>query len=442
MSGAMDRANARRQFQRLAVPATIASISVPLVGFIDTLAIGQLGDANLIAGVAIGSVIFNLLFVVFNFLRTSTLGLVAQATGAGNFSEELRTVLRSGAIALACALVLVASRGIVEDFGLRAMGAQGGVLDAAARYFEIRIWSGPFLLVNYVIFGWMMGKGMAPTALMLGLMHNLVNILASLYFVLGLGFGVAGVATATVLSEVFVTLVGITIIARSLGWPPSGVRLRDLSDPLEVRRIIAINRDILIRSLALFICSAIFTRYGAAYGAIVLAANAVLLQIFQITGGLLDGIASAAEQMSGHAVGARSRRLFDETVRLAMRWGGLLAILCSLFLTLTIDDIVRLLTSSPQVQETAAVYSGWAALGPLAAVVAYQMDGIFVGATWSRAMRNAMLISALLFLLLLIPLNIAFANHGLWLAFLGFLSARSAIFLWSMRRLARITFGQ
>ena len=442
MSGAADKAHMRRLFQRLAIPATIGSISVPFVGFVDTLAIGRLGDPNLIAGVAIGAVIFNMVFVVFNFLRTSTLGLVAQATGANDSSEELRIVLRSGAIALVCALALLASQNIVEKAGLYAMGAQGGVLDAAKSYFGIRIWSGPFLLINYVIFGWMMGKGMAPTALMLGLSHNVVNILACILFAMDLGLGVAGVAIAAVLSELFVTIVGLAIAAHSLGWPVSGIRIRDLSDSTKVGKIIAINRDILIRSLALFLCGAIFMRYGASYGAVVLAANAVLFQIFQITGGLLDGVSAAAEQMSGHSIGARSKKLFDETVRLAMRWGGLLAIMCSLFLMLAIDEIVRFLTSSREVQEAAARYSWWAALAPLAAVTAYQMDGIFVGATWSQAMRNAMLLSALLYLMLLIPLNMAFQNHGLWMAFLGFLSARSAIFLWSMRRLARSTFGQ
>ncbi len=261
-----------------------------------------------------------------------------------------------------------------------------------------------------------------------------LNISLSIWFVLGLGYEVAGVAWASVLSEFITVVVQIPLLLRFAplaAWPsPARIFSR-----IGFSRLIGVNRDIMIRSFSLLFAFAFFTRQGAQFGAVVLAANAILMHFFIIGGYFLDGFAAAAEQLAGRAVGARFRPAFERVVKLTTLWGLLTALLLAALFALAGPFVIDFMTTAPEVRATARAYLFWAAVTPLIATIAFQMDGIFIGATWSRDMRNMMLLSVLIYLVAWAALTPLFGNHGLWAALLVFLGARSALFHWRMRHL-------
>lgn len=437
-AGELDGASASgRTMLRLALPATVASVSVPLVGVVNTAVVGSLGDANLIGGVAIAAIVFNVVFFTLNFFRSAVVGLTAQALGANDHAEVNAVVLRGCAIALATGLLLLALGPMIGTAGLAAMGATGEVGDAASTYFDIRILSAPFLLVHYVVLGWVLGKGEAFLALLLEAVLNGTNIVLSVHLGLSLSLGVEGVALATVYSEILAAVVGLAIVALRLTANPRP-RVSQVFDGARIRRMLSLNVDIMVRSLTLFLITAIFTRQGAQFGAAVLAANAILLGMYQFSGAFLDGISTAAEQMSGRAVGAQNLSAFKRTVAMALTASGGVAVVLSLTLLAAGPAFVELMTASDDVRAVARAYLPWVSAAPLCIAVAFQMDGIFIGATWSRDIRNMMLLSAAVFVGMLVALPST--NHALWAAYLSFLLARSVFFYARMRTLTPRTF--
>jgi MATE family multidrug resistance protein len=426
-----------RTMLRLALPATVASVSVPLVGIVNTAVIGSLGDASLIGGVAIATIVFNVVFFTLNFFRSGVVGLTAQALGELDRVEVGAVVLRGCAIAFATGLLLLALGPMIGAVGLGAMGATGEVGAAASTYFDIRILSAPFLLVHYVVLGWVLGRGEAFLALLLEAVLNGTNIVLSIHLALSLSLGVEGVALATVYSEILAAGLGLAIVALKLK-AGSRPHFRQVLDGARIRRMLSLNVDIMVRSLTLFLVTAIFTRQGTQFGAAVLAANAILLSMFQFAGAFLDGIATAAEQMSGRAVGAQNLSAFRRTVAMALAASAGVAIMLSLTLVVAGPSFLYLMTASDDVRAVARDYLLWVAAAPLLIAVAFQMDGIFIGATWSRDIRNMMLLSAAVFIGLLVLLPAT--NHALWAAYLGFLGARSALFYARIRSLTPGTF--
>jgi MATE family multidrug resistance protein len=422
---------------RLAVPMMLAYLSVPLVGIIDTAVIGRLGDPALLGGIAVGAIVLNVIFVAFNFLRSGTTGLTAQAFGSGDQDETVAVLARALCVALVSgATVLLMQRPLVE-LGALLMDPGPAVDDPMRRYIGIRIWATPFTLANYVLLGWLLGLGRSATALAIQTLFGLLNIVVSVWFVIGLKLGVAGVAWSAVLAELITVLVQVPLILRlaPAGRRPSWAQLTEAGG---FAKLLAVNRDIMIRSFSLIFAFALFTRQGARFGEVTLAANAVLMQFFVISGYFLDGFATAAEQLAGRAVGARLRAAFDQVVRLTTLWGFATALLLTAGFALFGRIAVDLMTSAPEVRDSAYHYLLWAAATPLAGTIAFQMDGIFIGATWSRDMRNMMLLSVVAYLAALVCLS-PFGGHGLWAALLIFLGARSLLFSWRMRRLLPAT---
>lgn len=437
-AGALEGASADgRTMLRLALPATVASVSVPLVGVVNTAVIGSLGDASLIGGVAIATIVFNVVFFTLNFFRSGVVGLTAQALGELDHAEVSAVVLRGCAIASLTGLTLLALGPMIGAVGLGAMGATGDVRAAASTYFGIRILSAPFLLVHYVVLGWVLGRGEAFLALLLEAVLNGTNIVLSIHLALSLSLGVEGVALATVYSEVLAAAIGLAIVALRLRAGPRP-RVNQVFDSARIRRMLSLNVDIMVRSLTLFLVTAIFTRQSAQFGPAVLAANAILLGMSQLSGAFLDGISTAAEQMSGRAVGAQNLCAFRRTVALALTASAGVAIVLVLALVAAGQSFVALMTSSDDVRAVARDYLLWVAAAPLCIAVAFQMDGVFIGATWSRDIRNMMLLSAAVFVGMLVALPST--NHALWAAYLGFLLARSAFFYARMRILTPGTF--
>ncbi|MBS8261184.1 MATE family efflux transporter [Roseibium polysiphoniae] len=429
-----------RSVLAIAIPMTFAYLSTPILGVVDTAVIGRLGDAALVGGIAIGGVIFDLVFTTFNFLRSGTTGLTAQAMGAGNNSEIKATFLRALVIALVAGLAVILLQAPFLDLGLSFLGGSSEVQSATRRYFEIRIYSAPFLLANYAILGWFLGLGRAGTGLMLQLVLNGLNIGLSIFFVMGLGWSIEGVALATVLSEIAATLFGLILILRAVrgtSWPA----LADVFDRRLFLRMLAVNRDIMIRSFSLLFAFAFFTARSADQGDVMLASNAILEKFFIVGGYFLDGLATAAEQLVGRAIGARHRPAFDRTIRLTTVWSFVLAALLAIFYFIAGPALFDLMTISPDVREIGRIYLPWAALTPLLAVLAFQMDGVFIGATWSKDMRNMMLLSLAIYIAAFYALFPLLENHGLWLSLEIFLGLRGISLAFICRRRADETFA-
>lgn len=424
---------------KLAVPMTLAYLSTPLVGAVGTAVIGQLGSAALIGGVAVAAVIFDLLFATFNFLRGATTGLTAQAVGAGDVPEEGAVLIRALVIAIASAGVMLILQGPIGLIGFALLGVSGEVAEAGREYFFWRIWSAPFALTNYAVLGWVIGRGEGVTGLLLQMLLNGLNIALAIFLVLSLGWGIAGVGFASVLAEAVTAAAGLGLA----GWKLSRSPLPAWStifDLARLRRMMAVNSDMMIRSFSLIFSFAYFTRQGAKFGDVVLAANAILMHLFLVGGYFLDGFATAAEQLAGRAVGARYRPAFERVVRLTTIWGLATAAILAALLYLAGPALIDMMTTADAVRGVGRQFLVWAALTPIAATIAFQMDGIFIGATWSRDMRNMMLLSVLVYLIACLILTPPFGNHGLWAALIIFLSARSVTFHLRMRKLLPRTF--
>ncbi len=409
----------------IAAPMTLAHLSTPLLGLADSTVIGQLGDPALLGAVALAAVLFDFLFWGFGFLRLGTAGLTAQAYGAGDRIEQRAVLLRALIMAGTIGVVLVALQVVIATLALPLFGASPAVEAAAREYFYIRIWSAPFAFANYAVLGWLIGVGRTLTGLMLQIGMNLGNIVLNVVLTLWLGWGVAGVAAGTLIVEIAGTLVALVIIAVHFGGA-FGVSKARLFNRDGFVRMIALNRDIMIRTFALLIAFAFFTRQSAQAGDVTLAANAILNNLFLVGGYFLDGIATAAEQLGGRAVGANNRPAFVRAVRLSLFWNLALAAGMSLALYLSGHAVIAFMTTNAEVRATAGVFLVYAALTPLAGAHAFTYDGIYVGATWNSAMRDLMLIALALFFLiwwLLTP----FGNHGLWLSILAFLALRGVV---------------
>ncbi|PLX37513.1 MAG: MATE family efflux transporter [Hyphomicrobiales bacterium] len=415
----------------IAVPMTLAYLSTPLVGLTDTAVIGRLGDAALLGGIAIGAIVFDVLFTTFNFLRAGTTGLTAQAFGADDVIEQRAILVRSVLVALAAGLVVIVLRQPLLDLGMMAMSASAEVEAAGRSYFEVRIYATPFVLLNYTILGWFLGLGRARTGLLLQLLLNGVNIVLDIYFVAELGWGVEGAAAATLIAEALTAIAGgvLALAATTHGERPAWSTIF-CADAFKT--MFAVNRDIMIRSFSLLAAFAFFTREGARAGDITLAANAILMNLFLIGGYFLDGFATAAEQLAGRAIGARWRPAFDRAVTITFVWsiglGGMLSAIFFAFGPMLIDG----LTTNGEVRDVARVFLFWAALTPIVGAVAFQMDGVFIGSTWSDDMRNMMLASLAAYFAIWWFAVPVWGNHGLWLALLAFLGLRGVSLYWRL----------
>lgn len=424
---------------RIALPVMLASMSTPLVGAVDTAVVGQLGEPALIGGVAAAVIVMNFVFFTFNFLRTSTTAMVAQALGANDPTEMAATALRAGCLAMGFGALAVALQWPLAHLGLGLLGIEGAVREAGLDYFGVRVWSAPFMLFNYAMVGWLFGQGAVFRGLALQVLLNLIHIALSILFVAYLGWGVRGAATAAVIAESITALAGATLMARALRGRASIV-FAAVPDAAKIRRMLVVNVDILIRSLLLFFAVAFFTRQGAAFGTTILAANVVLMNLFYLGGAAMDGFATAAQQLAGRSVGARDRTQFERTVIRTIAWG--LAIGCTMagIYFLGRDWIIDTMTASVEVRDTARAHFHWVVVSAPLGAVPFVMDGIFIGATWSKDMRNMMLLSALCFLGASFALTPVLGNHGLWIALLLFLTARGATLVWRMWRLVPRTF--
>lgn len=408
----------------IALPITLSNATTPLVGFADTVVIGQLGQAHLIGGVAVASAVFNYLYWAFGFLRMGTTGMTAQAVGAENLSEVAANLLRAIAIALAAGIALVVLQSLLAFVAFGVIGASAAVESAGRTYFDIRIWAAPAGLVNFALLGWFIGLGRTGLAFWIQLFLNGLNVLLAVVFVIALGWGVAGVAVAALMAEWLAAFLGLVLAyheARRRGAQTDLVRALGLE---QLKRALQVNGDIMIRTLSALAVFMFFMAQGVRGGDLTLAANAVLYAMASIAIYLLDGFAFAAETLVGQAVGAGSHARFRSAVRLSTVWAGMVGLALTALIWLAGPGLIAFMTTSTDVRAAAHVYLPWAALTPIVGIWCFQLDGIFIGATRTADMRNMMLLSVAIFFAawaLLAP----WGNHGLWASMVVFWIARA-----------------
>jgi len=424
----------------IAGPAMLANLTTPLLGIVATGVIGQLGEAHLLGGVAMASVVFDCLFWLFGFLRMSTVALTAQALGAHDPVEVRASLARGLLIAGLASMILLVVQKPLSAITFHLMGASEPVTDAARLYFDVRLWSAPFLLANYAVLGWLIGQARTGWALTIQIAVNLINIASTVLLVIVLKHGVAGAASAAIIAEACGVVFGLTLAARILGRDGFRIPRTILFDRAKLKRMMGINRDIFIRTLALTGAFLFFTAQGAREGDVVLAANAVLNNFAMIGSFFLDGLATAAEQLSGYSLGARDRARFLRTTRLVLGWSMVFAVAVALALAVGGPALIDLMTTSADVREAARAFMWLATLAPVCGVMAYAFDGIYIGATWAREMRNLMLMSLATYFAAWAALQ-PLGNTGLWLALLIFLLARGGFQALRYRTLLETSFA-
>ena len=452
-----------RQIWAFAWPMMLANVTVPLLGLVDTAVLGHLEHPGYLAGVAIGSNIFTFIFWAFGFLRMGTTGLIAQAYGKQDTPELLRTLIQSIGLALFIGIIIIANQAWLIPTAITLMDGSQQTQALATAYCDIRIWGAPATLIQYALIGTYIGLQKPKASLVILIGINLLNIIFDLWFVVLLEWNVEGVALATVLAEYIGALISLGYLyyyfsrhfqltaekSPNSTSRPSTWSLKTLINRHDLSRFFSVNGDIFIRTCCLLFVFAFFTSQGAKQGDVVLAANAVLLTFLLLISNTLDGFANAAEAKIGEFVG----KIKNETlhvnnkystkqhlilfVRSALQWCvGFTAVLMLIF-SLSGSSIITLLTDISDVQETANLYLTWLILMPALSCLSYLYDGVFVGATQTRSMRNIMVICLFGVFLPLWMLTQPYGNHGLWFSFSVFMLSRSVLMRLSYQRFLR-----
>ena len=409
---------------RLALPMILSNLTVPLLGAVDTAVMGHLEHPYYLGAVAVGALVFNYLYWSFGFLRMGTTGLTAQAAGAKDGGEVRAVFGRAAVLGVGLGLSAIILQVPIIAAALALFDASPEVETLAHAYFSIRIWSAPAVLVQYAMLGWFLGNQNTRAVLLVQVFTNGLNVILDIWFVMGLGWGVEGVALATVIAEVSGVVLGIVGMRSVVANVGGHWQVKLLFDVSRFRKLISINRDLFVRTLCLLSAFAWFTAKGAEMGDTILAANAVLLMFQSIMSYGLDGFAHAAEALVGDAIGAKNRHSLGRSVRAAAQWAALIAAAYTVLYWLAGPLLIALMTDIETVKDQALIYLPWMILSPVVSVWGFLLDGIFIGATETRPLRNSMIIALVMFIFgvwLLLPM---FGNHGLWLAFVGFMGLR------------------
>lgn len=421
-----------RQLLALALPMILSNITIPLLGLVDTAVIGHLSDAYYLGGVAVGSTIITLIIWLLGFLRMATTGLVAQAFGANDHNAQHKLLVQGTMLALLLGTGIIAIQSPILNLALGLSETSSQVEHYCRAYFQVRIWSTPFALLNLVMLGWLLGRQQPKAAMWQLILANLANIILDLVFVLGLGWGVKGAALASVFADITAFSVALTMVLQQLKRAPDfqlsqllfHIRLTDYG------KLLRLNTNIFIRSLCLQATFAFMTFYGAGLGDNTLAANAVLLNLLLLISYAQDGIAYYAEAEVGRTYGQKQAEQLREAVRLAGCWAAIIAFgFCAVF-SLWGSNIIALLTNINEVRTTAETYLIWLIFMPLWSFISYLFDGVYIGAAKGAVMRNSMIFATFgAFFPTWYTLQSLFlpeqANHALWAAMSVFMLTRS-----------------
>lgn len=416
-----------RQILHIALPSIVSNITVPLLGLIDVSIVGHLGAASYIGAIAVGGMLFNMIYWLFGFLRMGTGGLTAQAYGRHDLQEVTRILLRSLSISLLLALVLLLLQYPIRNIAFMCMDTSEEVRQLATLYFHICIWGAPATLGLYGFTGWYIGMQNSRFPMFIAITQNIVNIAASLFFVFVLKMKVEGVALGTLVAQY--AGLGMACLLWLAYYRPLRKYLRQkaLFDRTEMKRFFQVNRDIFFRTLCLIAVTVFFTSTGAAYGDVVLAVNALLMQLFTLFSYFMDGFAYAGEALSGKYIGAKDNQSLRLTIRHLFKWGIALSLLFTLLYGAGGKSFLGLLTNDTSVISASEEYIYWVLAIPLAGFSAFLLDGICIGATATHLMLRSMLVASASFFLLYYGLHDTLGNHALWMAFIVYLALRGIV---------------
>lgn len=426
-----------RRTWRIAWPIMLSNVSVPLLGAVDMAVVGHLPGPQYLGAVAVGALVFTVAYHGFIFLRMGTTGLTAQALGAGRADEVRAWLARAGLLGGAIGALLIALQIPIAWLGIQLIGPEPETAGLAEAYIRIRIWGAPAALFNFALLGWFFGIQNSGAALVTQLFMNGLNIGLDLLFVAGFGWGVEGVAWATLISEISTVFLGLWLAAMSLRRIGGRWERERITDLERMRRMLRVNADIFVRSIVLQVCFAAITAIGARIGPATLAANAILFNLLVFTAYILDGFSNAAEALTGEAIGRRDPVSFRHSVFAAGRGAFIGGLVLTLVFWVAGPAIIDLMTTVPEVRAETREYLIWAIAMPMVSVWSFLYDGIFIGSTWTRAMRDGMILSAIGYVALLALFVPVWGNHGLWLAVSLFMASRALTLALRYPRLSR-----
>lgn len=412
-----------RQILKIALPSIVSNITVPLLGLIDTAITGHLGAAAYIGAIAVGGMLFNIIYWMFAFLRMGTSGMTAQARGRRDFGEMHRLLVSSLGVALLLGVLLIVLSPLVRECSLRFIAPSADVTELARCYFNICIFGAPAALGLFAMNGWYIGMQNSRIPMVIAISQNVVNILMSLCLVYGLGMKVEGIALGTVTAQwtgfAAALMLYFRSYARHFRQKAEGVFSRQ-----NILRFFTVNRDIFLRTLCMIAIHFFFIAAGAKQGDVELAVNTLMMQLFTLYSYFMDGFAFAGEALVGKAIGARSREAFTSVVRRLFGWGVAMTVAFTLLYVLGGQRFMQMLTSEPDVIRTVGIYRPWTMLLPVCCMAAFIWDGIYIGATATRYMLLSCATAALVFFVLYGLLLPVWGNHGLWVAFLSYMVTR------------------
>ena len=419
----------------IALPSIVSNITVPLLGLIDVMIVGHLGATSYIGAIAVGGMLFNIIYWIFGFLRMGTGGMVSQAFGRKDEGEIIRLLLRSVSIGLSVALLLIVLQYPIRKIAFIFIEATPDVQANAELYFRICIWGAPAVLGLYSFNGWFIGMQNSRIPMMIAITQNIVNILASLCFVFGLNMKIEGVALGTMIAQYAGFLMAFSLwytryaeFRRRISW-------EGVFEKGALIRFFQVNRDIFFRTICLVAVTVYFTSAGSAQGEVILAVNTLLMQLFTLFSYFMDGFAYAGEALTGRFIGAEDKESLKHTIRDLFRWGVALSALFTVIYAIGGVPFLRLMTDDVMVQNAAAPYFYWVLAIPFAGFAAFLYDGIFIGATATRMMFHSMLVATLSFFFLFFAFRGMLGNHALWMAFIIYLILRGVMQGWLGRKI-------
>lgn len=415
-----------RKIFRLAIPNIITNITVPILGMIDIAIAGRLGAAVYIGAISLGANIFNMIYWNFGFIRMSTSGFVAQAYGARDFSEAVNVFIRSLLVGLVIGFLIVMLQYPIGKFAIWLIKSGAESKIHVETYFRICVWAAPAVLGTYAIKGFFIGMQNAKTPMIIAIVNNLLNILFSFTFVYGFGMKVNGIALGTMLSQILTFAICIVLWIKYYGRLKKYLVKSTIFDRKAIRSFFKVNGDVFVRTFLLTLVTTFFTFVSSGMGDMILAANSLLMQFFMLFSYFMDGFAYAGEALTGRYIGARNKKLLYVMLKRLFFWGLVVSSITVVIYTIFPDQILQILTNDKTVIETSKMFLFWTILIPVTGFAAFLWDGIFIGATASKEMRNAMILSSVIFFgcyYITVP---KLGNNGLWLAFILYLLVRGA----------------
>lgn len=415
-----------KQILHIALPSIVSNITVPLLGLIDVAITGHLGGAAYVGAIAVGGMLFNIIYWMFAFLRMGTSGMTAQAFGARNLTEVVNVLMRAVAVAVGMSGLLLCLQVPVRELALSIIDPSVEVAELARTYFNICVWGAPASLLLFVLTGWFLGMQNSKAPMAMAIIQNVANILLSLVLVYGLEMKIEGVATGTVAAQYVGLTAGLIILLR-YSRLKKYIQRAKIFTRQSLARFFMLNKDIFFRTLCLIFVHFYFISAGSSQGDTALAVNTLIMQLYLLYSYIMDGFAFAGEALVGKAIGARSYPIYISTVKRLFVWGTIMMLLFTLVYFLFGEQFLAILTDDPSVLEASKEYHWWTLLLPLSGMSAFIWDGIYIGATATKGMLLSMAAGMVTFFLMHYFLSPYLGNHALWLAFNGYMFVRGIV---------------